>query len=394
MHLPNNILRLPRSKRRDNLFSIILIALGVLYPALGLASQQAEQIIRVQIYRGQSPAKLTILGGYRILDIKTGESLADSRHLPGVNIQVNSSGIVIAGVQFGQSAQIHSDDPKDLFVNKHPFRGFLEVHAQDNGNQLLIVNHIPMEEYLYGVLFHEVGAWWPAAALESQAIASRTYAMYQRQIRSKYLFDVFNNQSSQMYGGANSERKKSNAAVDDTRGKVLTYAGAILPSFYHATCGGVTRDASELWKVSLPPLDGGVKCATCWFSPHYSWNQSLTADELGQILKKHNIHVDEIRDVKVTTRSSSERALKIDIKGDSSVNVAAKDLRLWIGSSVIRSELFDVETIRKNIKFSGRGWGHGVGMCQWGALGLSLLRKNHAEILIFYYPGSQIEKLY
>ena len=80
--------------------------------------------------------------------------------------------------------------------------------------------------------------------------------------------------------------------------------------------------------------------------------------------------------------------------GSSIASIPAKDLRLWIGPTIIRSEFFDVEASHDKFKFSGRGWGHGVGMCQWGALGLSLLRKSHAEILTFYYPDSQIEKLY
>ena len=147
--------------------------------------------------------------------------------------------VMVAGVSFSADIEIHSDQSADLHVNRKPFRGYISIHREEN-EKLLVVNHLNVESYLYGVLFHEVGSWWPMAALRAQAVASRTYALYKKEERRGKLFDMYPDQSSQMYGGANSERARSKRAVDETRGEALTFDGEIFPTFYHATCGGLT----------------------------------------------------------------------------------------------------------------------------------------------------------
>jgi len=381
----------------QTIFAAILIISGLMHfwPGTAVtAPAEEDQQLRVLISESEGPVKLTIHGGYTIRDFKTKENLSDSQKLEGVNIRALPDGLMVAGVRFPQDIEIHGDDPNDLAVEGRPFRGYLTVHLRDN-QTLFVVNHIDVEDYLYGVLFHEVGFWWPMAALKAQAVASRTYALNQKQERRGKLFDLYNNQRSQMYGGAGSERSRSTGAVDATRAEVLTYEGKIFPTFYHATCGGMTRDASELWNVDLPPLDGGVKCSSCWFSPHYAWQAKLGHEELEDILKKHDVEVGGVHHLDIVSRTPSRRVDEIKIKGSRRhKTLKAKDLRLWIGPRVVRSEDFDVRMDGDEVIFKGNGWGHGVGMCQWGALGQSIMRKKYDEILEFYYPGSEIKKIY
>ncbi len=374
-----------------------ITALGLLLqPAAVSAAAPIDTThqIRVLISEGQDVLKLTVMNGYRIIDPKTQKVLAASKRLAGVNIRSRDGGLVVAGVAFPENIQIHSVHPADLFINNRPFRGFLSVHRQPDGS-LAVVNHIDVEDYLYGVLYHEVGAWWPMESLKAQAIAARTYALYQKRFTAGRKFDVYNNQYSQMYGGADSERSRSNEAVDSTRGQVLTFQGELFPAYYHAACGGQTRDSSELWNIQLPPLSGGVKCDSCWFSPHYSWHASVTIREMEELLKERGVWVGAIRDMDVITRSPSGRVLTAVVKGVSGEKTLnAKDLRLWVGPTVVRSENFETHVRWGKIVFQGKGWGHGVGMCQWGALGQSIVGRKCGEILQFYYPGSAIKQIY
>lgn len=349
--------------------------------------------IRVLISEGQEKLKLTVMNGYSVVDPKTRTKIAVSQRLVGVNVRSRPGGLLVAGVKFPEDIEIHSTRTTDLFINDKPFRGFISIHRQSDGT-LAAVNHIDVEDYLYGVLYHEVGSWWPMEALKAQAIAARTYALYQKRFTQMKKFDVYNNQSSQMYGGADSERSRSNQAVDETRGEVLTFAGEIFPAYYHATCGGQTRDSSELWNIKLPPLAGGVVCKYCWFSPHFSWHAKVGLREMEELLKKHGITVGVIRDMEVVARSSSGRVLTAAVKGSLGEKLLnAKDLRLWVGPTVVRSENFETHVRWGKITFDGKGWGHGVGMCQWGTLAQSLLGKKYGEILSFYYPGSYISPM-
>ncbi len=366
-------------------------------PVATTASFQAgfeSRDIRVLISQGQELLKLTIMGGYRVIDAKSQKTLSISRRLVGVNLRTQNGALMIAGVRFPDVVEIHADQPADLFINNRPFRGFLSVHRQVDGT-LAVVNHIDVEDYLYGVLYHEVGSWWPMESLKAQAIAARTYALYEKQFTKSRIFDVYNNQSSQMYGGADSERSRSSEAVDATRGQVLTFQGRMFAAYYHATCGGETRDSSDLWKVKLPPLSGGVKCSYCWFSPHYSWSTKMDISKMEELLNAHGISVGAIQSMTVVSRSNTGRALLAEIKGSVGDNtISAKDLRLWVGPTVVRSENFEIHLRWGKIIFDGKGWGHGVGMCQWGALGQSILGKKHDEILELYYPGSQLTRIY
>lgn len=350
--------------------------------------------IRVLISDGQEVLKLTVMNGYRVIEPKTSKVLAVSKRLVGVNVRSREGGLLLAGVKFPPNIEIHSDLAADLFINNRPFRGFLSIHRQPDGT-LAVVNHIDVEDYLYGVLYHEVGSWWPMESLKAQAIAARTYALYQKRFTTSRTFDVYSNQFSQMYGGADSERNRSNSAVDDTRGQVLTYAGEMFPAYYHSSCGGQTRDSSELWKIKLPPLSGGVICEYCWFSPHYSWHAKVNLRDMEEILKKHGVWVGPIQGMEVVTRSPSGRVLTATVEGTAGEKILdAKSLRLWVGPTVVRSENFETHVRWGKIVFDGKGWGHGVGMCQWGALGQSIIGKKYDEILQFYYPGSQISQFY
>jgi len=176
---------------------------------------------------------------------------------------------------------------------------------------------------------------------------------------------------------------------------VLTYNGAIFPAFFHATCGGSTFDAANLWNVNLPPLRG-VKCDWCRKSPHYYWERWTPINEAEKRLEAAGYPVGDILGFEVLRKDPlGGRVLELRIKGSKGdAVILAKDFRRIIGSDIVRSTNFKVTVVGEYAAFEGLGWGHGVGLCQWGAYYMSRAGKKADEILYFYYPGAKIMKDY
>jgi stage II sporulation protein D len=250
---------------------------------------------------------------------------------------------------------------------------------------------VPLEEYLYGVMYHEVSPRWPMESLKAQAIAARTFALYQAIQNKDQPFDLRNDIYSQVYGGKTSEKWATNKAIDLTRGQVLTYDKKVFPANFHATCAGSTEDASSLWYIDIPPLDGG-KCDFCASSPHYKWSKEISFWALCEKMKDNGYRVGKIISADVLSRNKSGRVEKMEIKDDegTSVVISGKDFRQMLGPNDIRSTKFNISQKWDNLIFDGLGWGHGVGLCQWGAFGMAAKGKKVDEILRYYYPGSEI----
>ena len=281
-------------------------------------------------------------------------------------------------------------EDRDLFLNQSQFRGTVDI-LKGNNALLYAINRLNVEDYLYGVMHHEVAPWWPMEVLKAQAIAARTYALYQAQVSRPVEFDLKSSTSSQVYGGSTTEKFRTKRAVDLTVGEVLVYQGKIFPAYFHATCAGVTAGAQELWKIDLAPLSGGARCTFCRLSPHFYWQVKVPVSEIEEKMAKYGHPVGRILKIEIITQTSSGRVGSLRITGTAGDFVmAAKDFRIWIGGDRIRSTCFAVILKEDMAEFSGRGWGHGVGLCQWGALGQALLGHDHEKILKFYYPGAEI----
>lgn len=370
------------------LFGVALIALGLIFPVS--AENPAEPVlVRVAVAKDVPSVKIFVAGSYRIISAITNETLSEGRYLHSASLTAADTGF-----KFGDTAlnanviTIESVGGARIYINDRIFRGQIRVLKSDKG--LVAVNTVELEEYLYGVVRNEVSTWWPMEVLKAQVIAARTYVLYQTKESKGKDYDVTADVSSQVYGGIFSEKWRTNRAVDLTKGKVLVYNGAIFPTYFHATCGGATFNASNLWNIDLPPLKG-VKCDWCKKSPHYSWEKWVTLKEARSKLENAGYPVGEITGFEAVKKDPSGRILEIYVKGSqSAVNIAGKDFRLIIGSDILRSTNFKATIIGDYVVFEGRGWGHGVGMCQWGAYYMSRAGKKADEILSFYYPGSAI----
>ena len=274
------------------------------------------------------------------------------------------------------------------------YRGAVDI-IKTPEKKLLVVNTLGLEEYIQGVLYHEISHRWPLDAIMAQAVATRSYAVFQTLNNKTKEFDVYSDIYSQVYGGRTSEKYRTNLAVERTKGQVLTFQGKILPAYFHATCAGWTEDVRELWKHrNLPPLEG-VRCNACFFSPHRFWRKNMQLKDIQAAINNNGHDLDAISDITVVSTDSSGRIreLKITSRRGKVVTVSGKDFRQWIGPNVIRSLKFRVVMRGYYCDFLGEGWGHGVGLCQWGAYGMARQRYDYRAILAHYYPGSALENL-
>ncbi|MFQ5952476.1 MAG: SpoIID/LytB domain-containing protein [Candidatus Omnitrophota bacterium] len=278
-----------------------------------------------------------------------------------------------------------------VIVNGREYRGDAEVIKKDSGFD--VINRVELEDYLKGVLPREVHYLWPFGVLKAQAIASRSFAVYQALSRKNREYDLTADASSQVYGGKDSERWRTTKAVEATRGRVLEYKGKAFPAYFHSCCGGRTEDASRLWNEDLKPLKG-VKCYWCRWSPRFRWMTRIPTKEILKKLKSKNYDIKRIDDIRAGKRDPSGRLEYVSVKsGGKWLEIKTSKFRSAIGRKTLRSANFRVKKYPFFYLFSGHGWGHGVGMCQWGAFGLSLRWWSPERILAHYYPGTKIVRL-
>ena len=272
------------------------------------------------------------------------------------------------------------------------YRGVLTIYRIKN--KLLVVNTLPLETYVRGVLYHEVPHKWPMEVIKAQAVAVRSYAFYQTQVNKEKKYDVTSDIYSQVYGGRSAERYRTNIAADRTRGAVLFYKGKVLPAYFHSTCGGHTEDAGELWKHDLAPLKGVVS-HYCRTSPYYFWKKNFQSKKVQEKLNEKGYKIGLIKDIQIVQRNNSGRIkfLKIISRDGKSIDISGKDFRNIVGPNNLKSNQYKI--IMKGYYFDviGKGWGHGVGMCQWGAYQMAKERFSYKAILKHFYPGAVFHKL-
>jgi stage II sporulation protein D len=277
-----------------------------------------------------------------------------------------------------------------VFINDSWYRGSTCVVQTSSG--LTAVNYVELEEYLYSVVGAEMPASWHLEALKAQAVAARTYVLYQRQNSANAVFDVGNTTRWQVYGGVEKEAASTRAAVDATRGQVLTYNSQLINAVFHACAGGHTENVEDVWSNPLPYLRGvpspDADISDC------QWTRSFNAQEFAQQIR-YSGTISEI----VPVIDNRGRVASLEVHGTSGVmNISGKDARSALG---IRSTLFTLEpvlsrvaaaggslpTVPSSFNLVGRGYGHGIGLSQWGAKVFAERGYNYLQILTHYYQG-------
>ena len=281
--------------------------------------------------------------------------------------------------------------PSRIRINGKNYRGLIDFYPSDKG--LLVVNELPIEEYLVGLINCEISSLWPVESVKAQAVIARSYAIYQKDARRAALYHLESSVMDQVYDGVDIEDSRASRAVQETAGEVLTYSGGVIQAFYHSNCGGHTESAHNVWGADLPYLQG-VDCRYCLNAPSARWETVLPLIKIELLLKAAGYRVPELSGLRTggTNRSGRLQDLTLSTaRGD--LLVPAVNFRKAIGYSVIKSTNFTVRMRGDDIVFTGLGNGHGVGLCQWGAKQRAGDGFNYREILSYYYPGVRIEKL-
>jgi len=374
------------------LFSLSLPLFTLLSPVVASVIEVPDNV-RVAVADNADELQLSIKGPYEIKTIETGELLETGETFFNIKVKPSAYGIIFRDKELKIYAiHIIPKNQPAIYLGKCLYRGSLQIIRTEQG-LLRAVNVVDLEDYVKGVLYHEVSHRWPIEAIKAQAIVSRTFALYQAQQNKNKDYYLKSDVSSQMYRGVYAEKYRTNKAVVETKAEVLLWRAKLLPAFFHATCGGHTENAGMLWNVNVRPLRG-VKCQYCKNSPHLLWKCGLPLSEIEKKLNGAGYDISGITSIKAIGRDSSGRIIQVALKGkENTVKLGAKDFRGILGARDIRSTNFIVDIIDKTARFRGRGWGHGVGMCQWGAFSMAKKGKDSQQILSFYYPGARIVKL-
>lgn len=355
---------------------------------------EAVQSVRVLVSENQKMIKVNITGEYVVRVLPSQKVAKKGRAMKNVWVVPTPKGMRIGKEEWEcQGIRIEPLKDRDLLLQRTRFRGVVSI-LKDTKGLLYTINTLDLESYLYGVLHHEVAPWWPMEGLKAQAVAARTYAVYEALVSKSAEYDLKSSTSSQVYGGSTTERYRSKRAIDLTAGQILTYQGKVFPAFFHATCAGLTAGSTELWKIPFRPIDGGVQCNYCKISPHYNWESRVSLAEIEEKARKYGRDCGQIIKIELLTQTPSHRVGSLRITGTKAeIVVAAKDFRVWIGGNKLRSTAFTIETKEDTVYFHGRGWGHGVGLCQWGTLGQAITGRRYEDILTMYYPESEISDI-
>ncbi len=274
----------------------------------------------------------------------------------------------------------------EVILSGMKYFGNIEVWKGEGG--LYIINEISLEDYVKGVVAAEVGSKWESEALKAQAVAARTYSLYQRlnNVTSKMRYHLTSTVLHQAYKG-NDVPASIAKAVDDTKGEVLMYEGSPIIAYYHSTSGGITEDPAEAFGKSYPYLKSIE--TNCELSPYYMWEKRIPVADIERAMK-----VSGLKDIIIDSYTVSNRVKVFRLVTDSGeIEVSGADFRKNIGWDELPSTLItDVTRDGTIYIFEGRGYGHGVGMCQWSALEMAKEGKSYREILSRFYPGTTIER--
>ncbi|MDF2634958.1 MAG: SpoIID/LytB domain protein [Pelosinus sp.] len=417
----------------------------------------SDRDIRVGIWANQRNILVSADTDYQIVNADNHKLLEHLSANEKATIVFNASGFTLNGKRIDavrlSILKLKNDNEHSIEINKKQYRGDIDIHITNGKTGMTVVNTLPIEEYLYGIIAKEISPNWSLEAVKAQAVAARTYALYNRNKHKDDGYDVCATTDCQVYGGRESEVPRTIKAVDSTVGQVILYQGKLIPAYFHSSSGGFTENSENVWGTYLPYLRGVVDYDQK--SPQYNWEKQLTPSEIEEALSKAGYNIGTLKaigisplttqSINIIDRGVSGRVKIIRFIGtNGSIQLSGEKLRKILS---LKSTLFDVHIIlpvQKSIEFeitdkvgnqgskkieinlpptsekgfvtdrkdihrisgrpneivsiSGYGWGHGIGLSQWGAKAMAEKGPQDdptyfKEILKHYYQGVEIKKL-
>ncbi|MFW6159132.1 MAG: SpoIID/LytB domain-containing protein [Planctomycetota bacterium] len=345
--------------------------------------------IRVLLFSGRDRAEVRITGPYRLVlrsDAAEPEELASGDELETTEVTCQRGDVSVERVVLrapGTVEFLPQGAPFELDGTR--YRGSLRVSPGRGG--LRAINVVDLEGYVRGVVPGEMYPGWPAEALRAQAVAARTYALARMRARRDNRYDVVSTPADQHYLGLEGETEATSAAVAATAGEALHHKGWPFAAYYHACCGGQTADPLAALGDPRSPIQP-VRCPYCKGTRYFEWSRRISR---ARLLEK--LGLPGAAGLRVVERGADGRVCRVDVlrSGRRPVNLTGPAFRERVGTGVIRSAWFRARRDGDEYVFRGFGFGHGVGMCQWGAKGMADAGKTYREVLAWYYPGTRLK---
>lgn len=343
---------------------------------------------QIRILADIRDASLFIKGfGLYIWDENTGKGIYRGDE---ISLDIDANGrILLNGTPVPKP--LHVDQKRDfLTINGKRYRGSLRIDTESG--RLQVVNILALEEYLRGVVPAEMPSSWPREALMAQAIAARSFAVYHMGRKRFTIYDLRADTRSQVYS-VESENPRTDSAVQATKGKILVWEGSPALTSFHADSGGRTESATHVWGGTYPYL---ASFPDEWTrnTPNDPWQYTLDQKALLARIPKLR-ELGGIQDIRTSGKTPSGRVKDVVFKGlRKEIRMPATEFRMLAGAKLVKSTYFSVKKTGSGVfVFEGKGYGHGVGMSQWGAKKMAESGKTHLEILKYYYPYLGIVKV-
>jgi stage II sporulation protein D len=365
------------------------VALGCLVGPAG--SAPALPPVRIALGDGLRHVEIGAAEAVRVLD-PAGVPLFSVAGPRILRVVPSGTGLDVVGARRTELRALRFEAHRGPFrVGVREYIGALEVSRQPQG--LLLVNELPMEEYVGGTVRGEASDRWPAEALRALAVVARTYAVYQQGRGAGKAFHMVAGNQDQNFAGWVVEGSPAREAARATAGQVLTWEGRVFATFYHSDSGGFTEAARHVFSGEVPPILG-VRDEFSMESPNYTWTMTISLAAIGERLRRGGLDVGQVSGVTILERSPSFRVARLAVehsRGTSTLRGA--DFRRLIGYDALKSTLFVPTPQNGAVRFEGRGWGHGVGLSQFGAKGMADRGYTYPQILEHYYPGTALATL-
>ena len=378
--------------KHKTIFIVILILLSLSPPSWPAAIK--EETIRILI--GKNKNEFSVSGtGIKLKAVNQGKESSYNFKQNILTIQKKDDGIKAdKSYVRGQQFRLSSADG-ELAINGTPYGGTVIIMSNDD-NEFLLINELPLDRYLEGLISIELSPRWDITTMKVQAVVARTYALYQKSLNANSTYHLTSSVLHQLYRGISHANGNTRKAVRETRGEILTWNDQPIMAVYHSCCGGSTESSANVWGTNKPYLEG-VYCGMCTGYDGYFWKAVIPRGTFFKQLCKRGFSVCNDRESTMNlTRSSHNRVIQMALNGRSKpIVITGNELRSVFGFAKIRSTSFVLkETDNGYLHLLGTGNGHGVGLCQWGARARALSGETYYQILQHYYPGTKLKRAY
>lgn len=361
------------------------------------AAQPAKQApdLRVGLASGRASLTITPAEGKATAQTESSKTIALAANTAAA-IRWQAGAFLVGREKLrGDVLTIRPSGAGELALDGRRYRGALELRHKSGG--LTAVNIVPVDDYLRSVVPEEMPVDWPAEAIKAQSVAARSFALASRGRHASEGYDLCTTTHCQLYTGTAAEKSASNAAIKATRGEVLTYGGKPIEALFHTDSGGMTENSEDVWGSHVPYL----RAAKDTPAKTMPWTKTISRADLERKLAAKGHDIGKVRSVALSPlaigraakdRTASGRVKTMTVKGTK--GTATLSGTTWRSLLGLKSTLFDAKLAKDMVTFTGYGFGHGLGISQWGAERMAAKDKSYADILHHYYTGITLQQLY